>query len=104
MRDLLLAICMLIPVAGVAHASDATAPDSRQCESAPCSAHVDLDALDRDMSGPRAQVLVLGSVHLSQLPEGTDFDPATLQPLLQRLAAYKPDVITIEALSGEPAT
>src|SRR3546814_15611426 len=53
------------------------------------------------MACPRSQVLVLGSVHLSQLPEGTDFDPASLEPLLQRLAAYKPDVITIEALSGE---
>src|SRR5690606_41766017 len=64
-------------------------------------AQVDLSVLDSDMAGPRTQVLVLGSVHLSQLPEGADFDPATLQPLLQRLAAYRPDGITIEALSGE---
>jgi len=55
--------------------------------------------LDRDMTGPRAKVLVLGTVHLSELPK--DFDPATLQPLLDRLAAFKPDVITIEALTGE---
>ena len=64
-------------------------------------AQVDLSVLDKDMAGPRSQVLVLGSVHLSQLPEGTDFEPASLQPLLQRLAAYRPDVITIEALSGD---
>src|SRR5690606_38701654 len=64
-------------------------------------AQVDLSVLDGDMAGPRTQVLVLGSVHLSQLPEGTDFEPASLQPLLQRLVAYGPDVITIEALSGE---
>src|SRR5690606_16118668 len=64
-------------------------------------AQVDLDVLDRDLAGPRTQVLVLGSVHLSQLPEGADFKPDSLQPLLEKLAAYRPDVITIEALSGE---
>lgn len=63
-------------------------------------AQVDLSALDRHMPGPRTQVLVLGSVHLSQGgPE--HFDPATLQPVLKRLMAFKPDIITIEALSGE---
>lgn len=61
-------------------------------------AQVDLK-LDRGMTGPRAQVLVLGSVHLSELPEG--FDPAKLQGLLDRLAAFKPDVITIESMTGE---
>src|SRR5262245_17297356 len=55
--------------------------------------------LDRDMTGSRAKVLVLGTVHLSELPD--TFNPATLQPLLERLAAFKPDVITIEALTGE---
>ena len=61
---------------------------------------LDLSALDQAMPGPRTQVLVLGSVHLSQGgPEV--FDPAALQPVLQRLAAYKPDIITIEGLSGE---
>jgi len=64
-------------------------------------AQVDLSMLDSDMAGPRARVLVLGSVHLSQLPEGTEFDRASLQPLLRKLVAYAPDVITIEALSGE---
>lgn len=62
-------------------------------------AQVDLSALDRDMAGPRAQVLVLGSVHLSELPEG--FEPGSLEPLLAQLAAFKPDVITIEAIPGE---
>ncbi|QDQ74817.1 hypothetical protein FNZ56_09125 [Pseudoluteimonas lycopersici] len=61
---------------------------------------VDLSTLDAAMPGPRTQVLVLGTVHLSQGgPE--KFDPAALQPVLQRLAAYKPDIITIEGLSGE---
>ena len=61
---------------------------------------VDLSTLDAAMAGPRTQVLVLGSVHLSQGGPET-FDPAALQPLLQRLAAYKPDIITIEGLPGE---
>ena len=61
---------------------------------------VDLSTLDVAMPGPRTQVLVLGTVHLSQGgPE--KFEPAALQPVLQRLAAYKPDIITIEGLSGE---
>ncbi len=42
-----------------------------------------LSNLDKDMPGPRTQVLVLGSTHLSGLPKG--FNPATLGPLLDRL-------------------
>lgn len=62
-------------------------------------AQVDLTTLDEGMVGPRAQMLVLGSVHLSGMPDG--FDPDTLDPVLDRLATFAPDVITIEALSGE---
>lgn len=62
-------------------------------------AQIDLTALDRDMVGPRAQVLVLGSVHLNAMPE--DFDPAVLDGVLDRLTAFRPDTISIEALSGE---
>jgi hypothetical protein len=51
------------------------------------------------IAGRPAEVLVLGSPHLSQLPE--KLDPAVLEPLLKRLEAFKPEVITIEALSGE---
>lgn len=42
-------------------------------------------------------VLVLGTPHLSGMDK---FDPAWLAPLLDRLAAWKPRVITIEGLSG----
>ncbi|MGD9982208.1 MAG: DUF5694 domain-containing protein [Hyphomonadaceae bacterium] len=48
--------------------------------------------------GQPTQVLVLGSPHLSGAPE--TFDPAVLEPLLQRLAAFRPDAIAIEALPG----
>lgn len=62
-------------------------------------AQVDLRVLDRDMVGPRAQVLVLGTVHLSGMPAG--FNPASLDGVLNRLAAFRPDIITIETESGE---
>lgn len=62
-------------------------------------AQVDLTVLDRDMAGPRAQVLVLGTVHLDAMPK--EFDPKALAPVLDRLAAFKPDIITIESLPGE---
>lgn len=63
------------------------------------SAQVDLTTLDKDMAGPRARVLVLGSVHLQDLPEG--FRRESLEPVLDRLEAFRPDVITIEAIPGE---
>lgn len=66
---------------------------------AAAATQADMSALDQDMVGPISRVLVLGSVHLSQMPEG--FKQDTLDPVVDRLAAFKPDVITIEALSGE---
>lgn len=62
-------------------------------------AQIDLTSLDRDMAGPRAQVLVLATTHLNQLPK--DFNPAALDRLLDRLAAWKPDIITIETEPGD---
>ena len=54
------------------------------------------------LKGPRTgvpnKVMVLGTPHLSSLPES--FKPASLQPLLDRLEAWHPEVIAIEALSG----
>lgn len=52
-----------------------------------------------EVAGKPAEILVLGTPHLSQLPDG--LDPKLLDPLLDRLAAFKPEVITIEAVSGE---
>jgi len=68
----------------------------------PAAAHaqqIDLTNLDKDMAGPRSQVLVLGSIHL-QAKSG-DFKPDSLGPVLDRLATFKPDIITTEDLSGE---
>ncbi|MGS1077835.1 DUF5694 domain-containing protein [Pseudoxanthomonas beigongshangi] len=61
-------------------------------------AQTDLTTLDDDMVGPRTQMLVLGSVHLRERKE---FKGEGLEPLLDRLAAFNPQVITIEAIGGE---
>ena len=58
-----------------------------------------LATLDDGMQGPPSRVLVLGSVHLSDLP--ASFDPAALDPVIDRLRAFRPDVVTIEAIPGE---
>ena len=52
----------------------------------------------REFAGPPSQVLVLGTPHLSGLPD--TFKPEQLAPVLDKLAAWKPEIITIEALSG----
>lgn len=62
-------------------------------------AQVSLKGLDKDMAGPRSKVLVLGTVHLRGLP--ASFNPSALDGVLERLAAYKPDIITIETENGE---
>jgi hypothetical protein len=52
----------------------------------------------RDFAGPATEVLVLGTPHLSGLPDSFTID--SLAPVLDRLAAWRPDIITIEGLSG----
>ncbi len=48
--------------------------------------------------GQPTQILVIATPHLSGAPDS--FDPAVLEPLLQRLEAFRPDAIAIEALPG----
>lgn len=48
--------------------------------------------------GVTNDVMVLGTPHLSAFPK--TFDPATLRGLEDRLAAWKPDAVSIEELSG----
>ena len=64
---------------------------------APPEARFDPGAL-KLQKGPSNDVLVLGSPHLSQLPKS--FDLSQLSLLSERLAAWRPDAIAIEALSG----
>ena len=70
---------------------------STVCAAAPPT--VDLSAYGREVAGPRTQVMVLGSTHLSAMPD--DFRAERLDPLLARLEAYAPTIITIESVSGE---
>lgn len=65
------------------------------------SAAVGLSTLDGGMPSPPTRVMVLGSVHLAQGGAGGPFDPAVLEGLLQRLQAYGPQIITVEAMPGE---
>lgn len=52
----------------------------------------------RVFPGPPSEVMVLGTPHLSGLPAA--FKPEDLAPVLDRLAAWKPDYITVEDVSG----
>jgi hypothetical protein len=58
----------------------------------------DASAFKGPASGAANEVLVLGSPHLSQLP--STFQVASLTLLNERLAAWKPQAIAIEAVSG----
>ncbi|WP_313179240.1 DUF5694 domain-containing protein [Stenotrophomonas sp.] len=49
-------------------------------------------------AGRLNDVLVLGSPHLSTLPDA--FQPAMLEPLLERLQAWQPTAIAVENVSG----
>ncbi|HVU30578.1 MAG TPA: DUF5694 domain-containing protein [Sphingomicrobium sp.] len=66
---------------------------------APAAPAFDPRSHRNEIAGKPAEILVLGTPHLSQLPK--PLDPKLLEPLLDRLASFKPEVITIEALSGE---
>ncbi|MDP8914352.1 MAG: DUF5694 domain-containing protein [Pseudomonadota bacterium] len=68
---------------------------------APASPQSGLDprSYQRRVAGEPTQILVLGTPHLSGAPE--NWNPAVLEPLLARLTAFRPDLITIEALSGQ---
>ncbi len=76
-------------VAAVAGASTATAQAYRP---------FDPSRLKGPHVGSQNQLLVLGSPHLSGMPAA--FRPEQLEPILEKLAAWHPQAIAIEALSG----
>ncbi|MFN3228492.1 MAG: DUF5694 domain-containing protein [Asticcacaulis sp.] len=59
---------------------------------------VDINVLKPALVGKSTDVLVLGTAHLSDLDQLAD---QSLDRVVEKLAAYRPDLITIEALSGE---
>jgi hypothetical protein len=58
----------------------------------------DTSQLKGPHSGPHNQLVVLGSPHLSGMPAA--FRPEQLEPVLDKLAAWHPQAIAIEAVSG----
>lgn len=58
----------------------------------------DTSRLKGPRSGPQNQLLVLGSTHLSNMP--ATFRPLQLDPVLDKLATWRPQAIAIEAVSG----
>ena len=56
------------------------------------------DHLKGPQAGPSNAVVVIGTTHLSGLPSG--FNPELLKPLIVRLAAWRPEAIATEDLSG----
>jgi len=67
----------------------------------PTEAAAAVDIADRAASqrGGRARVAVLGTAHLASAPEGLA-KPAVFDPLVARLAAFKPDLVAVESLTG----
>lgn len=53
---------------------------------------------DAAVREPKTEVLVLGTPHLSTLPEGTD--PSLFDPLLDKLAVWQPQLIALEGIGG----
>lgn len=53
---------------------------------------------EHPVGGPRTRMLTLGSPHLSG--QTGKWSRAWLEPVIGRLAAWKPDIITVEQLSG----
>jgi hypothetical protein len=54
--------------------------------------------VDKALSGPPTELAVLGTAHLSQLDKR--FTSARLEPLLARLAQWRPTIITVEENTG----
>lgn len=65
----------------------------------PAAPAVDFAGVQAPLGGEPTRVLVLGTTHLNNLPEEA-FDPAHLALVLDRLEAFSPDIIAIEAVGG----
>lgn len=50
------------------------------------------------VAGVRSKVMTLGTFHLSEVQP---FDARWLEPLMGKLAAFRPNIITVEGVSGE---
>ena len=76
----------------VAFACVATAAD-------PQTPAFDPQAWKASRAGPPTQVLTLGTAHLSQLK--SPVNEGMMAALLDKLATFSPEIITVETVSGE---
>ena len=70
--------------------------------SIPAAAQVpaqDFSGLNVPLAQDPVEIMVLGTAHLSKYRD--EIDASHLEPLLQRLEAFAPDIIAIEATSGQ---
>jgi len=65
----------------------------------PATPGIDLSGVQDPLGGEPTRVLVLGTAHLNQLPEGA-LNPGDLDLVLERLEAFAPDIIAIESVGG----
>lgn len=65
----------------------------------PAAPGIDFSGVQADLGGEPNRVLVLGTPHLRQLEEGV-YQPSHMELVLDRLEAFAPDVIAIEATNG----
>lgn len=93
-------LILAVLVSGCGHlATRPAAPSEMTATAIGAVPAVDFASWRDKAAGPLTQIATLGSEHLSV--RGPDFDPALLVPLIDKLAAFNPDIITHEGLSGE---
>ncbi|GAA6139710.1 DUF5694 domain-containing protein [Arenicella sp. 4NH20-0111] len=69
------------------------------CETKTYKTALELQGLDSSLRVTPTEVMVLGTSHLAGYKDNLNIK--TLRPLLDNLAEYNPDIITIESVSGE---
>ena len=60
---------------------------------------IDFSGVQEPLGGEPTRVLVLGTAHLNQLPDGA-LNPGDLDLVLDRLEAFAPDIIAVESIGG----
>ena len=94
-----LPILLVLVVTAFASAGVASAQQPAPLNAADGVPAIDPREWRSEVDGPVTQVLTIGSAHLGQM------DPvptaAMLEPLIERLVAFAPDIVTHEGISGE---
>ena len=97
-----LALALSLSLGAPVHAQSGDAPPppgSPVFERTGAAPMIDFAGLQAQLGGEPTRILVLGTTHLNQLPEEA-FDPSHLSLVMERLEAFAPDIIAIEAIGG----